>query len=72
MFDLKSRKVVCQRNRKLAQLLKWRWAAWCSVKGISTGELRYSGSRWFQDGWKNAEIQWEEGNVANHKEPGCF
>lgn len=21
---------------------------------------------------KNAEIQWEEGNVANHKEPGCF
>lgn len=21
---------------------------------------------------ENAEIQWEEGNAANHKEPGCF
>lgn len=21
---------------------------------------------------KNVEIKWEEGNVANHKEPDCF
>lgn len=35
MFNLKSRKVVCQRNIKLALLLKSMLTAWCLVKSIS-------------------------------------